>query len=82
MLLREQMESLIEKMLDGQILLNEALSEFEKLYIQNALKRNGKHLSQTAECLGIHRNTLSKKVAAYQNDGNGTPKKLLARRAR
>lgn len=82
MQLREQMESLIEKMLDGQILLNEALSEFEKLYIKNALKRNGEHLSQTAEFLGIHRNTLSKKVAAYQADGNGTPKKLLARRAR
>ena len=82
MKLREQMETLIEKMLDGQILLNEALSEFEKLYIQNALRRNGEHLSQTAECLGIHRNTLSKKVAAYQDNGNETPKKLLARRAR
>lgn len=76
------MEVLIEKMLDGQILLNEALSEFEKIYIQNALKRNDEHLSQTAECLGIHRNTLSKKVTAYQENGSKTPKKLLARRAR
>ncbi len=82
MQLREQMEVLIDKMLDGQILLNEALSEFEKLYIQNALKRNDEHLSQTAECLGIHRNTLSKKVTAYQENGSKTPKKLLARRAR
>ncbi len=82
MKLREQMEVLVEKMLDGQILLNEALSEFEKLYIQNALKRNGEHLSQTAECLGIHRNTLSKKVMAYQENGSKTPKRLLARRAR
>ena len=82
MKLREQMEVLIEKMLDGQILLNEALSEFEKLYIQNALKRNGEHLSQTAECLGIHRNTLSKKVTSYQENGGKTPKKLLAKRAR
>lgn len=80
--MREQMEVLIEKMLDGQILLNEALSEFEKIYIQNALKRNDEHLSQTAECLGIHRNTLSKKVTAYQENGSKTPKKLLARRAR
>ena len=82
MQLREQMEVLIEKMLDGQILLNEALSEFEKLYIQNALKRNGEHLSQTAGCLGIHRNTLSKKVTAYQENGSKSPKRLLARRAR
>ena len=82
MKLREQMEVLIEKMLDGQILLNEALSEFEKLYIQNALKRNGEHLSQTAECLGIHRNTLSKKVTSYQENDDKMPKRLLAKRAR
>ena len=36
------MESLIEEMLDGHILLNEAIFEFEKLYIQKALKRNKK----------------------------------------
>lgn len=82
MQLREQMEVLIEKMLDGQILLGEAVAEFEKIYILNALKRNGEHLSQTAECLGIHRNTLSKKVAVYQQNGSKTPKKLLARRQR
>ncbi len=60
------MESLIDEMLDGQILLNEALSEFEKLYIQKALLRFGEHFSNTADALGIHRNTLSKRVSAYQ----------------
>jgi DNA-binding NtrC family response regulator len=82
MQMREQMEVLIEKMLDGQILLSEAVAEFEKTYILNALKRNGEHLSQTAECLGIHRNTLSKKVAVYQQNCSETPKKLLVRRSR
>ena len=82
MQLREQIEVLVEKMLDGQILLNEALSEFEKIYIQNALKRNNEHLSQTAECLGIHRNTLSKKVSGYQSNGHPPPKRLLAKRSR
>lgn len=82
MQLRSQMENLIEKMLDGQILLNEALSEFEKIYIQKALERHGSHLSQTADSLGIHRNTLSKKVTAYQDNGIEAPKKLLVRRSR
>lgn len=82
MQLRSQMEDLIEKMLDGQILLNEALSEFEKVYIQKALERNGKHLSQTADCLGIHRNTLSKKVTTYQENDGEAPKRLLVRRSR
>ena len=75
------MENLIEEMLDGQILLNEALSEFEKLYIQKALKRCDQHLSNTAETLGIHRNTLSKRVATYQSRPK-TPKRLIAKRSR
>ncbi len=60
------MENLIEEMLDGRILLGEAIGEFEKLYIQKALDRNDEHLSNTAETLGIHRNTLSKRVADYK----------------
>ncbi len=55
------MEILIEEMLNGQILLNEALLEFEKIYIQKALQRYDEHFSNTAKALGIHRNTLSKK---------------------
>ncbi|HKP68217.1 MAG TPA: helix-turn-helix domain-containing protein [Pyrinomonadaceae bacterium] len=63
------MESLIGQMLDGRILLEEAVAEFEKIYIQTALERNSEHLSKTAGALGIHRNTLSKRVASY----NGKP---------
>ena len=64
------MESLIGEMLDGRILLDEAITEFEKIYIQKALERNSDHLCKTATALGIHRNTLSKRVATY----NGKPK--------
>ena len=64
-------------MLDGQILLDEAICEFEKLYIKKALARHKQHLSNTAVVLGIHRNTLAKRVASYkaQNPSpNGTKK--------
>ena len=81
MQIRTRMEILIEEMLDGRIMLNEAISEFEKLYIQKALARYGEHLSQTANALGIHRNTLSKRVATYQKPSK-TPKRLLAKRSR
>jgi DNA-binding NtrC family response regulator len=70
MQLRSQMEALIKEMLDGQILLSEAVSEFEKVYIESAMARHGDHLCNTAAALGIHRNTLSKRVAEY----NATPK--------
>ena len=67
--MRNRMEALIGEMLDGRILLDEAMGEFEKIYIQKALERNSDHLCNTATALGIHRNTLSKRVATY----NGKP---------
>lgn len=81
MQLKNRMEILIDEMLDGQILLNEALLEFEKIYIQKALERYDRHLSHTADALGIHRNTLSKKTATYQTANGRTPKRLLAKRS-
>jgi len=81
MQIRDRMEILIEEMLNGQIMLNEAMTEFEKLYIQKALERYGEHLSKTADALGIHRNTLSKRVSNYQTVSK-TSKRLISRRSR
>ena len=75
--MRARLEALIDEMLDGHILLAEAVSEFEKLYIKKALSRNKDHLSKTAAALGIHRNTVAKRVAAGQK-----VKRPLARSAR
>jgi Fis family transcriptional regulator, factor for inversion stimulation protein len=75
--MRARLEALIDEMLDGQILLEEAVGEFEKVYIQKALLRNNRHLSNTAKVLGIHRNTLSKRVASYKK-----PERTLTRTAR
>ena len=73
MQIRSRLEALVEEMLDGQILLEEALAEFERLYIQKALLRQQKHLSKTAHMLGIHRNTLAKRVASYHQTGRVPP---------
>ena len=63
-------------MLEGHILLDEAICEFEKLYIKKALAKNKQHLSNTAVVLGIHRNTLSKRVASYKSqERNGASSK-------
>jgi DNA-binding NtrC family response regulator len=71
--MRARLETLIDEMLEGRILLDEALSEFEKLYIKKALDKNNHHLSNTAVVLGIHRNTLAKRVALYDQERNGHP---------
>ena len=73
--MRARLENLIDEMLEGHILLDEALCEFEKLYIKKALARHKQHLSNTAAVLGIHRNTLAKRVAEYKSQDsrqNGT----------
>lgn len=78
--MRARLETLIDEMLEGHILLDEALSEFEKLYIKKALAKNKQHLSKTAVILGIHRNTLAKRVALYESqDRNGTRPKRARR---
>ena len=82
MQMRARLEALIDEMLDGQLMLDEALSEFEKLYIEKALARHKKHLSRTASTLGIHRNTLSKRVATYRTQERQTAKKTAKHRPR
>ena len=64
--LHAKLEALVDEMLDGRILLEEAVAEFEKLYIQKALERHKKRLSTTAQVLGIHRNTLTRKMDTYK----------------
>lgn len=76
MQLREKMETLIEEMLNGKILLDEAISEFERIYIEKALNRHNEHFSNTAVSLGIHRNTLSKKLSNYQAENQKNIKLL------
>jgi len=63
--MKKRLDALIDDMLDGRILLGEALEEFEKVYIEKALRRNGNHISNTAEMLGVHRNTVAKRIAKY-----------------
>jgi DNA-binding NtrC family response regulator len=64
-LIHNRLETLVDEMLEGHILLDEAMCEFEKLYIKKALARHKQHISNTATVLGIHRNTLAKRVATY-----------------
>jgi len=81
MQIRPRLEAVIEDMLDGHIMLDEALEEFEKLYIQKAYTRNKKRISHTATALGIHRNTISKRVNSYRAQERKHESNGLRRRA-
>jgi DNA-binding NtrC family response regulator len=49
-------------MIERGILYTEAVSEFEKRFIKRMLEKNKGNHSKAAMALGIHRNTLSRKV--------------------
>lgn len=64
--MREQLEKLIEEMVNKGILYEDAQREFERRFIMQALARANGNLTQAADLLGIHRNTLSRKVTEYR----------------
>ncbi len=66
--MKDQLESLVGMMVDRGILLDEAVTEFEKKFIKCVLDRLNGNQSRAAKILGIHRNTLSRKVGEYKLD--------------
>jgi DNA-binding NtrC family response regulator len=65
---RDQLESLVGQMVERGILFDEAVNEFEKRFIKRALDRSNGNQSRAARLLGIHRNTLSRKIGLYKLD--------------
>lgn len=55
-------------MVDRGIRLEEAVTEFEKKFIRRVLEGAKGNQSRAAKLLGIHRNTLSRKVGEYKLD--------------
>jgi DNA-binding protein Fis len=66
--LRDQLEALVGQMVDRGILFEEAVGEFEKKFIKRVLDRSNGNQSRAARVLGIHRNTLSRKIGLYKLD--------------
>ncbi|MBN2317880.1 MAG: helix-turn-helix domain-containing protein [Acidobacteria bacterium] len=60
--LKERVENLCRDMIEKGILFSEAMEHFERCFITEVVQRNGGNLTRAAASLGIHRNTLSKKV--------------------
>jgi DNA-binding NtrC family response regulator len=63
---REQLDRLIEEMIDKGIRFADADREFERRFISRVLARADGNLSRAAEVLGIHRNTLSRKITEHR----------------
>jgi Fis family transcriptional regulator len=68
---KEQLESLVAMMVERGILLEEAVTEFEKKFIKRVLESSKGNQCRAAKILGIHRNTLSRKIGEYHLNPNG-----------
>ena len=64
--MNERLERLIEEMVTKGIRFSDASREFERRFISRVLAESDGNLSKAAEVLGIHRNTLSRKMAEHR----------------
>ena len=67
--MKDTFEGLVEHLLDGGLFLQQAIEILEKSMIQGALERNHGNQCCAAKQLGIHRNTLQRKMVAYAVGG-------------
>jgi Fis family transcriptional regulator, factor for inversion stimulation protein len=64
--MREQLEQLVHEMVTRGIRYDEAQREFEKKFIMQVLLKANGNLGKAADLLGIHRNTLARKMTEYR----------------
>ena len=88
--MQAELQRLIDQMITQGVLFEDALKEFEKRFILDMLDRKQHNLSKAASALGIHRNTLTKRLRDYEQGArkNGgrrhiaPRKKTLSRKSR
>ncbi len=64
--MREQLERLVDEMVTKGIRYDDAHKEFEKRFISHVLVKADGNLCKAADLLGMHRNTLSRKLAEHR----------------
>jgi DNA-binding NtrC family response regulator len=65
-MISERLEKLVEEMVDRGVQFDDAVREFEKRFISRVLGRCEGSLTRSADTLGIHRNTLTRKMGRYK----------------
>ena len=65
-MIAERLERLVEEMVEKGVHFEDAVREFEKRFISRVLGRCEGSLTKTADALGMHRNTLTRKMGSYK----------------
>jgi DNA-binding NtrC family response regulator len=65
-MIRDDLDTLVQHLLDRGVLFEDAQREFERLFITRALDKTNYNVCKAAKMTGLHRNTLSRKIATYR----------------
>jgi len=65
-MISDRLERLVEEMVDKGVMFDDAVREFEKRFIVRVLGKVEGNLTRTACALGMHRNTLTRKMGEYK----------------
>ena len=65
-MISDRLDKLVDEMVDRGVQFDDAIHEFEKRFIARVLGCCDGSLIKTADTLGIHRNTLSRKMDTYK----------------
>ena len=75
--MKEKFDGLIDQMLEGNIFLPEAIEILERSMINRALEQSAGNQCAASKQLGIHRNTLQRKMHEF-GLGNARPRRKPA----
>ena len=65
-MISDRLEKLVEEMVEREVHFEDAVREFEKRFILRVLGRCDGSLTKTADTLGMHRNTLTRKMGEHK----------------
>ena len=65
-MIAERLQKLVDEMVDKGVHFEDAVHEFEKRFIATVLGQQDGSLTKAADQLGIHRNTLTRKMGEYK----------------
>jgi len=76
---KDQLVALVNLMVEEGVRYEDAVAEFERRFIKRVLENNSGNRTKAAEALGIHRNTLSRKLEDLGLDHRPKRRKRPAR---
>jgi len=77
--MKENFDALIDHLMETGFFMEQAIEIIEKGMIQRALQRTGSNQSEASKLLGIHRNTLLRKMVEHNIDGKRPRRKPVTR---